>query len=75
MLVLTRKSNEVVILGENIEVKVLAIRGDQVSLGFVAPREMAINRKEVFEAIQAENRSAAGNEKASVELLKGLMPR
>ena len=74
MLVLTRKSNESVILGENIEVKVLSIRGDQVSLGFQAPREMAINRKEVFEAIQAENRSAAGNEKASVELLKGLMP-
>ena len=74
MLVLTRKSNESVILGENIEVKVLSIRGDQVSLGFQAPREMAINRKEVFEAIQAENRSAAGNEKASVELLKGLLP-
>ena len=75
MLVLTRKSNESVILGEDIEVKVLSIRGDQVSLGFRAPREMAINRKEVFEAIQAENRSAAVNEKASMELLKGLMRR
>lgn len=75
MLVLTRKSNESVVLGDNIEVKVLAIRGDQVSLGFRAPREMKINRKEVFEAIQAENRSAAANERDSLARLKGLIPR
>ena len=74
MLVLTRKSNESVIIGENIEVKVLAVHGDQVSLGFNAPRTMAINRKEVFEAIQKENRSAAANQGASIEKLKGLIP-
>ena len=74
MLVLTRKSNESVIVGDNVEVKVLGIRGDQVSLGFVAPREMKINRKEVFDAIQAENRSAAADEKLSKERLKGLIP-
>ncbi len=55
MLVLTRKSDESVILGNSIEVKVLGIRGDQVSLGFTAPLEISIYRKEVYEAIQREN--------------------
>ena len=63
MLVLTRKSDESVILGDNIEVKVLAIRGEQVSLGFTAPPEMRINRKEVYEAIMATNREAVGEKK------------
>ena len=72
MLVLTRKSNESVIIGDNIEVKVLAVHGDQVSLGFCAPKEMAINRKEVFEAIQLENKSAVAQKDLSIEKLKGL---
>lgn len=72
MLVLTRKSNESVIIGDNIEVKVLGVRGDQVSLGFSAPAEMRINRKEVFEAIQAENKAAADKAAKSADALKGL---
>jgi carbon storage regulator len=59
MLVLTRKSEESVIIGNDIEIKVLGIRGDQVSLGFRAPGEVSIYRKEVYEAIQEENRQAA----------------
>jgi carbon storage regulator len=55
MLVLTRKSDESVMVGNNIEIKVLGIRGDQVSLGFTAPHEISIYRKEVYEAIQKEN--------------------
>jgi len=74
MLVLTRKSNESVVLGNNIEVKVLSIRGDQVSLGFAAPKQMRIHRKEVFDAIQLENRNAAGNEQASRDRLKKMIP-
>jgi carbon storage regulator len=58
MLVLTRKSEESVIVGSNIEIKVLGIRGDQVSLGFKAPDEVSIYRKEVYEAIQKENLQA-----------------
>jgi carbon storage regulator len=72
MLVLTRKSEESVILGDNIEVKVLAVRGEQVSLGFSAPREMTINRKEVYEAILAANREAVGATDAPLNALKGL---
>ncbi|NCC52781.1 MAG: carbon storage regulator [Spartobacteria bacterium] len=59
MLVLTRKSEESVIVGSTIEVKILGIRGDQVSLGFSAPSEISIYRKEVYEEIQRENRQAS----------------
>jgi len=58
MLVLTRKSEESVIVGSTIEVRVLSIKGDQVSLGFQAPREISIHRKEVYTAIQQENKAA-----------------
>ncbi len=59
MLVLTRKSEQSVIVGSNIEIRILGIRGDQVSLGFVAPDEVSIYRKEVYQAIQQENLQAA----------------
>ncbi len=59
MLVLTRKLEESVMIGDEIEVRVLGIHGDQVRLGFTAPRSVAVFRKEVFVAIQEENRQAA----------------
>jgi carbon storage regulator len=61
MLILTRKSNESVIVGNNIEIRVLDIRGDQVRIGFSAPSNIPIYRKEVHEAIQHENAQAAGH--------------
>ena len=69
MLVLTRKSNEAVIIDDRIEVKILSVHGDQVSIGFSAPREVRIYRKEVFESIQSENRHAAAG-KSQMESLK-----
>ncbi|MCL2171447.1 MAG: carbon storage regulator CsrA [Defluviitaleaceae bacterium] len=59
MLALTRKKGESIIIGENIEIVVLGIAGDQVKLGIAAPRTIAINRKEIHDQIQAENRKAA----------------
>jgi len=59
MLVLARKPEESVIIGGRIEVKILAVRGDQVSLGFVAPDEVTIYRKEVYASLQSANRRAA----------------
>jgi len=59
MLILTRKSDESIIIGNNIEVKILNIRGDQVSLGITAPNDVTIYRKEIYEAIQKENIQAA----------------
>jgi carbon storage regulator len=73
MLVLTRKKDESVIVGGNIEVKILEVRGDQVSLGFAAPREIPIYRKEVFEAIQEENRQAGGSGDGQVEKIETLL--
>ncbi|MDF7800899.1 carbon storage regulator CsrA [Pontiellaceae bacterium B1224] len=72
MLILTRKSDESVILGDDIIVKVLGVRGDQVSLGFSAPPEMSINRKEIYEAILASNKEAAEKTNESLDALRGL---
>lgn len=54
MLVLSRKTNESVIINENIKVTVVEIRGDKVRLGIVAPREVPVHRQEVFEAIHGK---------------------
>ncbi len=51
MLVLSRKLNEVVIIGQNIEVVVLEVHGDRVKLGFRAPMEVSIHRSEVHDKI------------------------
>jgi carbon storage regulator len=51
MLVLSRKKNEKVIIGENIEVRVIDVRGDRVKLGFVGPPDVPIHREEVFRRI------------------------
>lgn len=69
MLVLTRKSEESIMIGEDIEVRVLGVHGDQVSLGFSAPHHIPIFRKEIFEAIQAENRQAVQRSEHDIDVL------
>ena len=59
MLVLTRKENESIMIGHDIEVKVLDLKDNQVKLGIVAPRAIAVHRREIYLAIQAENAQAA----------------
>lgn len=59
MLVLTRKLKEAIQIGDDIEVVVLAIDGDQVKLGIRAPKHIDVHRKEVYLAIQAENNAAS----------------
>lgn len=61
MLVLSRKSNESIMIGTNVEIIVLGVEGDNVKLGIRAPKEVDIHRKEIYMAIQAENRAAAIN--------------
>lgn len=58
MLVLSRKKGESIMIGDQIEVKVLAIDGDQVKLGIVAPKSVKVHRSEIFEAIQEQNKAA-----------------
>ncbi|WP_297990645.1 carbon storage regulator CsrA [uncultured Anoxybacillus sp.] len=59
MLVLTRKIKEAIHIGDDIEVVVLAIDGDQVKLGIRAPKHIDVHRKEVYLAIQQENSAAS----------------
>lgn len=70
MLVLSRKRNESIQIGDEIEVMLLDIDGDQVKLGIKAPKHIEIHRKEVYEAIQAENVTAAETSLTQVQLLK-----
>ena len=60
MLVLSRKRDETIMIGDEIEITVVDIRGDKVRLGITAPKSVPVHRKEVYEAIQRENRAAAG---------------
>lgn len=59
MLVVSRKPGERLLIGESVEVVVLAVRGDQVSLGVSAPRAVPIHRQELLERIRRENQRAA----------------
>lgn len=59
MLVLSRQVDETIMIGDDIEVTIVDIRGDKVRLGITAPKEIAVHRKEVYEAIKRENRAAA----------------
>jgi carbon storage regulator len=58
MLVLTRQRDESIMIGENVVVTIVDIRGDKVRLGIEAPEEIPVHRREVYEAIQRENRRA-----------------
>jgi carbon storage regulator len=59
MLVLSRQRDESIIIGDNIVVTVVDVRGDKVRLGIDAPREVSVHRREIYEAIQRENKQAA----------------
>ncbi len=60
MLVLSRQRDESIIVGDNVQITIVDIRGDKVRLGIEAPPHISVHRKEVFDAIQRENRKAAG---------------
>lgn len=59
MLVLSRERDEVIMIGDDIEVTVVDIRGDKVRLGINAPRQVTVHRKEVYDDIRRENRAAS----------------
>jgi carbon storage regulator len=60
-LALTRKKGESIVIGDNVEVVVLSVHGEQVKLGIVAPKSVPVHRKEIYEQIQMENYMAAQN--------------
>jgi carbon storage regulator len=59
MLVLSRQRDETIMIGDDVEITIVDIRGDKVRLGITAPAHIAVHRKEVYDAIQRENRAAA----------------
>lgn len=59
MLVLSRQRDETIMIGDEVEITVVDIRGDKVRLGISAPRNVQVHRKEVYEAIKKENQNAA----------------
>ncbi len=59
MLILSRRVNEKIVIGDNVVVSVIEVRGDQVKIGIDAPKTVKVFRQEVFDAIQSENRRAA----------------
>ena len=59
MLVLSRHRDESIMIGDNIVVTIVDIRGDKVRLGIDAPQDIPVHRQEVYEAIQRENRKAS----------------
>lgn len=67
MLVLTRKKGETIQIGDDIEITISSIKGDQVKIGINAPKNIEIHRKEVYVTIQEENQQAS---KVSSNLLR-----
>jgi carbon storage regulator len=69
MLVLSRQRDETIMIGDDIEITIVDIRGDKVRLGITAPATIPVHRKEVYDAIQRENREAS---RVKMEDLGGL---
>ena len=75
MLVLTRRANQSIKIGDAITVTVLEIRGDQVRIGIDAPRAVPVHREEVYAELQRENVRAASPPPGALEGLGSLIPR
>ncbi len=71
MLALSRKKDEAIIINNDIEVKIIEIKGDQVKIGISAPKQVPIYRKEVYVQIEQSNKEAAGS--VPVDELKKLL--
>src|SRR5436305_15239182 len=59
MLVLSRMRDQAIVIGDDVEIRVIDIRGEKVRLGVTAPREVSVHRKEIYDAIRRENTAAS----------------
>ena len=75
VLVLTRRANQSIMIGHEIVVTVLEVRGDQVRLGIKAPRSIDVHREEIFAQLQQANRDAVRPPAAALESLAELSPQ
>lgn len=67
MLVLSRQKDESIIIGDDVEIIIVDVRGDKVRLGITAPKNISVHRREVYEAIQREKQEKAEKEGAKDE--------
>lgn len=74
MLALSRKLNESIMVGNDVEITILEIKGDQVKIGIQAPKTVPVYRKEIYLQIQEANKEAATSE-AGVEAIKELFKK
>ena len=74
MLVLTRRVQQSIVIGKDVVVTVLEVRGDQVRIGISAPRDVDVHREEVYAELQEANRSAASPSAEAVAALGKLLP-
>lgn len=74
MLVLTRGTNQTIMIGDEVEITIVEVRGDKVRLGISAPASVRVHRKEVYEAIREANREAAAAAPVDLAALQGLGP-
>ena len=70
-LILTRKKDQSIMIGDDVEVTVVDIRGEKVRLGITAPASIPVHRKEVYDAIKKENRAASGVKPEDMEGVEG----
>jgi len=75
MLVLSRQKNEAIMIGDDVEITVVDIRGDRVRLGIAAPQSVRVHRKEVYEAIRRENIEASRSKVKDLSDLDNLLGR
>jgi carbon storage regulator len=68
MLVLSRQKDESIIIGDDVEIIIVDVRGDKVRLGITAPKNISVHRREVYEAIQREKQEKAKKETTKDEL-------
>ncbi len=73
VLVLTREVGQTIVIGNNVRVTIVQVRGDQARVGIDAPREVPVHRLEVFEELQAANRAAASQVPDDLDMLDGLI--
>lgn len=71
MLVLTRKTNQSIMIGDDVEISILAVSGDKVRIGISAPRDVPVFRKEVYLSIQAERLGAEAGQREAVNRALG----
>ncbi|MCK9169355.1 MAG: carbon storage regulator CsrA [Treponema sp.] len=73
MLILSRKIDEQIKIGDNITITIIEVRGDQVKIGVEAPKSVKVFREEVFNAIQKENKAAAVGTAGALDSISKLL--